>query len=99
MSKWNKPDTDSEVRKVIKDYILSKNWYTSDKNLDFITEDCILFWEGKGWKGVAFWPAVVKRWVLTEKNKKYSRINTSNLTSKPKGKSVREKLLEKENEF
>jgi len=99
MPKWNKPLTDSDVRKAMQDYISDKNWYISDANLDYISEDCFLFWEGKGWAGVKYWPAVVKRWVLTEKNRKPSRINTKRFTNKPKGKSVRDLILEQENDF
>lgn len=97
MSKWNRPNDDCEVSQVIKDYIASKGWYVNSRDLTYLAEDCLLFWESRGWAGVKYWPAVVKRWVLTEQRRKNSLIKTKSPAYKPKGNTVRDKILKRKN--
>lgn len=96
MSKPNKPNSDAEVLEVMKSYCNGKEYTFSNTQLDYMAQSCYLYFESKGWKGIAYWPAVVMRWCLNnlDKQLKYHRTPKS----VPKGKSVREKIMEQEND-
>ena len=97
MTKVSKPESEEEVFSVMKDYSIKKGYLFTDTQLRFMAENCFLFWEGRKWDKVSYWPAVCMRWVLNEKGK-FNKITTSFKKPKPSGKSVRDKIMEQEDE-
>lgn len=100
MAKVNKPESDKDVFRVMKGYSIKKGYSFTDIQLRYIAENCFLFWEGRKWDKVSYWPAVCMRWVLNEKKKfvgKSGKDIMSYKKPKPSGKSVREKIMEQEN--
>ncbi len=97
MLKPNKPNSEEEVFSVMLGYSKKKGYSFSDTQLRFMAENCYLFYGGKGWAGCKYWPAWVMKWVLNEKGK-FNKKSISHTKSKPQGKSVRNILLEQENE-
>ena len=103
--KNNKPESEEEVFEVMQGYCQKKKYLFSDVQLRFLAENCYLFYEGKGWAGCKYWPAWVMKWILNERNK-FSKSSISYKKSKPQqgsyakrqGKSVRDILLEQEDE-
>lgn len=105
MSKTNKPNSEKEVFEVMREYSKKKGYSFSDTQLRFYAENCFLLYESKGWCNVKYWPALAMKWVLNEaRPKSYAEIGKFNkgTTSykKPKlqGKSIRQKIMESENE-
>jgi len=94
MSKTNKPNSDTEVLEVMKSYCQDKGYTFSNTQLDYMAQSCYLYFESKGWKGISYWPAVCMRWVLNNLDKQYK----SNCKLKLQGKSVRDKIMEQEND-
>lgn len=90
MVKPSKPQSDTEVLEVMKNYNINKGYTFSDAQLDYFAQSCFLYFESKGWKGISYWPAVAKRWVLNNLDKQYK--------PKPKGRSVRDTILESDTE-
>ena len=100
MPKLSKPHSEEEVFEVMKDYSEKKGYSFTDTQLRFMAENCFLFWEGRNWDKVAYWPAVCMRWVLNERGKfKGTSGKGVSTYKKPKsqGKSVRDKIMEREN--
>jgi len=104
MSKINKPDSDTEVLEVMEKYCQDKGYSFSDGQLKYLAESCYLLYESRGWKGVTYWPAVAMKWILTnvhsQQKGKYDVRGTAQYKGemKPKGKSVRDKIMECEME-
>ncbi len=102
MPKSNKPNSDTEVLEVMKSYCQDKGYTFSDVQLDVMAQSCYLLFESRGWKGITYWPAVVKRWILTNLDKQsksgYERGFPQHKGKMYKGKSVRDKILESEAE-
>ena len=105
MPKHSKPNSEEEVFAVMKDYSGKKGYSFTDTQLRFMAENCFLFWEGRKWDKVSYWPAVCMRWVLNEaKPTRYAEQGKFNKKAvsykKPtiKGKSVRDKIMERETE-
>lgn len=95
MAKMSKPESDADVLSVMEQYCQDKGYTFSSTYLDFMAQNCFLYFESRGWKSISYWPAVAKRWVLTNLDKQIK----SSYKSKPiKGKSVRDILLEREDE-
>jgi len=94
MAKTSKPQSDTEVLDVMKKYCQDKGYNFSDAQLDFFAQSCYLYFEGKGWKGVSYWPAVAMRWVLNNLDKQYKQ----SYIKKDKGKTVRQQIMEQEDE-
>ena len=103
MAKTNKPQSDTEVFAVMKDYSEKKGYSFSDGQLKYMAESCYLLYESRGWESVKYWPAVAMKWILTnvheQQRGRYDVRGTKEYkgTMKPKGKSVRDVLLEQEN--
>jgi len=93
MAKINKPQSDAEVFEIMKDYCQKKGYKFSNTQLDFMAQSCYLYFESRGWKGITYWPAVCMRWVLNNLDKQH-RVKPNH---KPKGKSVRDIVMEQEN--
>ncbi len=91
MPKPSKPQSDTEVLEVMQKYCQDKGYTFSNTQLDYLAQSCFLYFESKGWKTISYWPAVCMRWVLNNLDKQYKG------THKPKGQSVRDKILRKEN--
>ena len=104
MIKINKPNSDTEVLEIMKRYCQDKGYTFSDTQLDYMAQSCYLLFESRGWDGVKYWPAVAMKWVLTNVHSQQKGIyDVRGTTSykgkmKPKGKSVREKIMEQEND-
>lgn len=97
----SKPKDYNEVKEVMLKYCKEKQFNFTDKEIDFMAENCYLTFESKEWKGISFWPAIAKRWVLNNKPKKsqtqgwFNVIHSSDKSNKPKsGKTVRDIILE-----
>ena len=98
----SKPKNEDEVFEVMRDYSLTKGFSFSDSQLHYMAEFCYLTFEGKAWEGIKYWPAVAMRWVLKENKdlskKSYSKkgftADREKKVDKPKGKTVREQILE-----
>jgi len=95
MPKPNKPNSDTEVLEVMKQYCHDKRYTFSNTQLDYMAQSCYLYFESKGWKGISYWPAVCMRWVLNNLNKQYKQ--SYKPKPKPQGKSVRDKIMEQDN--
>lgn len=92
--KNNKPNSDVDVLSVMQKYCQDKGYIFSDTQLDYMAQSCYLYFESKGWKGITYWPAVAMRWVLNNLDK---QIKPTYKPKPQKGKSVRDILLEQEN--
>ena len=88
----NQPQSEQEVLDVMIEYCKEKNYNFSKTFINYMATDCYLFFEAKGWKGIAYWPAVAKRWVLNNRAKRLP------LSNKPynQGKSIKNRILENE---
>ncbi len=104
MSKQSKPTSHKpasleDVYKTMVSYCSTKQFSVPDTTLKTWAELCFLFYEGRGWRSVTYWPAVVMKWVLTNvdklpnkgialtKEKPVAKGNT------PKGETIRERIL------
>jgi len=92
--KNNKPQSDNEVLEVMQEYCQKKGYKFTDSKIRYLAEDCFLYWESRGWKGITYWPPLAMRWVLTNLDK---QIKPSYKPKPQKGKSVRDTILEQEN--
>lgn len=97
MLKPNKPNSEEEVFEVMKDYCQKKGYSFSDTQLRFFAENCYLLYESKGWCGTTYWPPLAMKWILNERGK-FNKGASSYKTSKPKGKSIRDMILEQEHD-
>jgi len=103
MPKSNKPQSANEVFQVMQKYCQDKGYNFSNQQLIFMGESCYLYFESRGWKGIKYWPAVAMRWVLTNLERSYETRKSDKQTKSnykpkpPKGKSVRDKVMEQEN--
>lgn len=97
MSKFSKPNSDTAVLEVMQKYCRDKGYTFSDTQLKFMAENCYLLYESKGWYGVKYWPPLVMKWVLNERGK-FNKRATSYKKPTIKSKSVRDKIMESENE-
>lgn len=93
MPKTNKPESDQEVFKVMKSYCKDKGYTFSDTQLDYMAQSCFFCYESKGWKGISYWPPLAMRWVLNNLDKQVKQY----YKPQSQGKSVRDKILEQEN--
>ena len=104
LAKLSKPDSDEDVLREMKKYCQSKGYTFSNGQLKYMAESCYLLYESRGWCGIKYWPAVAMKWVLTNVNSqqkgKYDVRWTESYKGKMerKGKSIREKIMEQENE-
>lgn len=96
MPKTNRPNSDVDVLTVMQKYCQDKGYTFSNAQLDYFAQSCFLYFESKGWKGITYWPAVCMRWVLNNLDKQYKGTYKPKL--KHKGKSVRNKIMEREAE-
>lgn len=92
MPKLSKPNSDKDVLDVMEKYCRDKGYTFSNSQLDYFAQSCYLYFESRGWKTISYWPAVAKRWVLNNLGKQYKGV------SKPKGQSVRDKILGQEDD-
>ena len=97
MPKPSKPHSEEEVFTVMRDYCKKKGYLFSDTKLKFIAENCYLLYESKGWEGVKYWPPLAMKWVLNERGK-FNKSTVSFKKPKPSGLSIRDTILEQENE-
>ena len=95
--KTNKPNLEEEVLEVMKDYCKKKGYLFSNTQLDFMAQSCYLYFESRGWIGIKYWPAVAMRWVLTNLGKQIKSFGPK--INVHKSKSVRDKIMEQENEL
>ncbi|KKN73108.1 hypothetical protein LCGC14_0404170 [marine sediment metagenome] len=93
--KSNKPQSDLEVLEVMQSYCADKGYTFSKTQLDYLAQSCFLCYESKGWKGITYWPPLAMRWVLNNLDKQYKKVYKPQ--SKPRGQSVRSKIIEREN--
>jgi len=96
MSKPSKPHSEEDVFDVMKDYSQKKGYSFTDTQLRFMAENCYLLYESKDWYGIKYWPPLAMKWVLNERGKFNSK-PTSYKKPKPCGKSIRDKVMEREN--
>jgi hypothetical protein len=97
MTKTNKPNSEEEVFEVMRAYCQKKGYSFSDTQLRFFAENCYLLYESKGWCNVKYWPPLAMKWILNEKGK-FNKGTINYKKPKPFGKSVRNKIMEQEND-
>lgn len=96
------PDSSDDVFNIMKQYIIKKGFSFTDSKIRYLAEDCFLYWESRKWKGITYWPAVAKRWILNNLDKQSKQSYKSKLKpqqssyAKRQGKSVREAILDNE---
>jgi len=95
MPKAITPKDSDEVYEAMKEYCSKKQFQVPNATLRFWAEDCFLYFESRGWKGISYWPAVAMRWCLTN-IKKLPKKDISPTKKKPMGKSIRDIILERE---
>lgn len=93
----NKPDSEEEVFEVMKGYSQKKGYSFSDTQLRFFAENCYLLYESKNWCGTKYWPPLAMKWILNEKGKFNKKMVSCN-KPKPQGKSIRDTILEQEDD-
>ena len=95
----SKPKSSEDVYNEMNSYCKTKQFSYSDSEIRFMAEDCFLCFEGRGWNGVKYWPAIAKRWVLNNrrKPKTSSTWPVQGTQKESKGKTMRQKILEQEN--
>ena len=92
----SKPESIDDVFRVMKSYSQKKGYSFSDVKLKFIAEDCYLLYESRGWYGIKYWPPLAMKWLLNVKCK-FGKETPNYKTPKPqKGKSIRDTILESE---
>ena len=96
--KSNRPKSVDEVFSVMKDYCQKKKYLFSDVQLRFLAENCFLYFESRGWANIKYWPSLAMRWILNEKGKFNKQTTNYNKPKADKSKSVRDKIMEQENE-
>lgn len=97
MAKVSKPESVDEVFSVMQEYSKKKGYSFSDTQLRFFAENCYLLYESKGWCGAKYWPPLAMKWVLNEQGK-FNKKVASYKKPKPQSKSVRDILMEQEND-
>jgi hypothetical protein len=102
MPKPHKPNSVDDVYGVMKNYVVKKQYNVSDFTLHLWAEQCYLYYEGRAWASVKYYPAVVMKWVLTNVSKSpdkymFKSQNKPSTNLKIKGKSVRDRILEERN--
>lgn len=97
MHKPSKPQSEEEVFAVMKDYSEKKGYLFTDIQLRFMAENCYLLYESKEWCSVRYWPPLAMKWVLNERGKFNKSVSTYK-KPKPLGRSVRDKIMEQEND-
>ena len=90
----NKPESDKDVFSIMKKYCNDKGFNFSDAQLNYMAQDCYLFFESKRWAGIKYWPAVVMRWALNNAHKQQN--NKQPYKKKGKQKTVKDIILEQE---
>ena len=96
--KSNRPKSVDEVFSVMKDYCQKKKYLFSDVQLRFLAENCFLYFESRGWANIKYWPAVAMKWCLNNLHKQ-SKQNYNKRSDKiNKGKTVRQQILEEQND-
>ena len=100
-----KPNSEEDIFTVMQEYSQKKGYLFSDAQLKFLAENCYLYFESRGWGGIKYWPAVAMKWILNERGSyakrnegKFNKGVTSYNKPKPNGPSIRDKILEQENE-
>ena len=93
--KSNRPKSVDDVFDVMKDYCQKKKYLFSDVQLRFLAENCYLLYESKSWYGVKYWPPLAMKWVLNERGK-FNKETIKYKKPKAQGKSVRDKIMERE---
>ena len=97
MPKPSKPNSEEDVFLIMQEYSQKKGYSFSDHQLRFMAENCYLYFESRGWGGIKYWPAVAMKWILNERGK-FNKQSISYNKPKPNGPSIRDKILEQENE-
>jgi len=96
MAKVDKPNSDIEVLEIMQEYCKKKGYSFSDTQLYYMAQSCFFCYESKGWKGIYYWPPLAMRWILNNLDKQCK--NTYKPKPRLKSKSVRQKILEQEND-
>ena len=99
MSKKYIPKSCEEVFDVMKQYNKEKEFNIPEVTLRYLAEDAFLFWESRNWEKVTYWPAVIKRWVLTSRTKSNPIVKPIPFQSPCKGESVRDRLLRERDSY
>ena len=95
---YKKPNTLEDVIHEMTVYCEQKGISLSDYWIRYMAEECYLTFEAKAWDGIKYWPAIAKRWVLTN-SWKYKDKKSNKDKSKLQGKSVRDRILEEYDEI
>lgn len=96
MAKVSKPQSEEEVFGVMKDYSEKKGFSFTDSKLRYLAENCYFYFESRGWEKIKYWPPLAMKWILNERGK-FNKKAVSYKKLKPQGKSVRDKIMEQEN--
>ena len=65
----SQPDNIEQVIAVMKEYILKKKFTFSESQIEYMAEDFYLYFEGRSWDNIRYWPSVAMRWVLNSVTK------------------------------
>ena len=93
MAKTSKANNEDEVYDAMLKYCIKKGFKFREAQLRYMSEQCYLFYEAKGWAGSKYWPALAMKWVLTQVGGKSMEVS-----KKARGKSVKDTIMEQENE-
>lgn len=96
MPKLSKPNSEEEVFSVMKDYCQKKGYSFSDTQLRFFAENCYLLYESKSWYGVKYWPPLAMKWCLNNLHKQFKQSYSKNNNKEIRGKTVRQRILEEQ---
>ena len=92
----SKPKEIQQVLTEMKSYCKKKNFHFTDQQLSLMAEQCYWYFEARGWSGIKYWPAVAYKWVLSQADKQQK---PQTFKAKPKSKTVRDIILEQEDDI
>lgn len=96
MQKVHIPNSADEVCQVMKNYILTKKFSFSEAQIEYMAENMYLYFEGRAWAGIKYWPSVAMRWVLNSVTKFGQDIPTIQEPIQQTGQTVRDRILKEQ---
>ena len=96
MQKVYIPNSADEVCQVMQSYILKKKFNFSEAQIEYMAESMYLYFEGRAWAGIKFWPSVAQRWVLNTVTKFGQDIQSKQEPTIQGGETVRDKILKEQ---
>jgi hypothetical protein len=105
VAKKHIPNSVDAVFDIMKQYVEKKGFNFTDSRIKFLAENYYLYFESRGWEGIKYWPPLAMKWILNEKRSyakrnegKFNKENVGYKKPEPQGKSIRDKIMEQEND-